>query len=173
MRLVDPSYRWYSSFRNSSTCGTVVSLSTSGVPYAHVCGQLMAYTDISVQNYSGWCRVPPFNPQASVDYSYVAGFSITHGRPRQHIWSLASNFEEVDWCPGFDGSENPPEFVGKNNFMGSCESNYLECDFENRFIVNLTEPVSDNIEIRACSGSVNFCICSHVYLVNIFFVNTC
>ena len=44
-----------------------------------VCGQLVTYTDISIQNHSGWCRVPPFNAQASVDDSYVAGFSITHG----------------------------------------------------------------------------------------------
>ena len=82
MRLVDPYYYWSSSLRNSSTCNTVESFSTLGIQYSRVCGLLMGY----FQDYtSESCGMPPFNPQVGIDDSYVAGFSITHGRPRQHI----------------------------------------------------------------------------------------
>ena len=158
---VVPEYSWSSSFRNS-TCNTVESFSTLEIQYSRVCGLLMGYTSTNFQYYSSEvCVMPPFNPQAGIDDSYVAGFSITHGRPRQHIWSLASSYEEGDWCPAFDGSKNPPQFVGKDYLLGSCYLSYYylsyyyySCSFNSKlwFIVNVTEPVSDNIELRACSG---------------------
>ena len=156
MRLVDPYFYWSSSFRNSSTCSTVESFSTLGIQYSRVCGLLIGCTTISFLEYtSELCVMPPFNPQVGIDDSYVAGFSITHGRPRQHIWSLASSYEEEDWCRDIDGSKNPPEFVGKDYLLGSCDLSYSSrCKFNSKLwlIVNLTEPVSDNIELRACSG---------------------
>ena len=156
MRVVDPDYSWSSSFRNSNTCSTVESFSTLGIQYSRVCGLLMGYTRISVLfNIPELCEMPSFNAQASIDDSYVAGCSITHGRPRQHIWSLASFFKEADGCTGFDGSKNPPQFVSKDYFLRSCALSYSSrCEFNSKlwFIMNLTEPVSDNIEIRACSG---------------------
>ena len=63
MRLVDY-YYWCTSLRSLST--SVEPLSTSGVTYARVCGQLMAYTYTSVQvgveclhlmhRFRGWYR---------------------------------------------------------------------------------------------------------------------
>ena len=154
MRLMGLYYR--SSLRNSSTCSTVESFSTPGIQYSRVCGKLIGYTTIYFHYItSEVCVMPPFNAQVGIDDPYVTGFSITHGRPRQHIWSLASSYEEGDWCPDFDGSKTPPEFVGKNYLLGSCDlSYYSTCEFDSNswFIVNLTEPVSDNIELRACSG---------------------
>ena len=156
MRPMGPYYYRSSSLRNSSTCSTVESFPTLGIQYSRVCGLLMGYTRISFQYTSELCGMPPFNPQAGIDDPYVTGFSITHGRPRQHIWSLAYSYEEVDWCPAFDGSKNPPDFVGKDYLLGSCDlSYYSRCEFDSNYlwlIVNLTEPVSDNIELRACSG---------------------
>ena len=152
MRLVDVNYLHYSLLRNS--CNTLEFLSAHRMQYGRVCGQFTGYTQLSIQNSSRQCGLPPFNPQAGIDDSYVAGFSITHGRPRQHICSLASSYEEGDWCPGFNGSATPPEFVGKNYFSGSCDSNYFDCEFlsPSWFIVNLTQPVSDNMEVRVCTG---------------------
>ena len=170
MRLVDPYYYRSSSFRNSSTCSTVESFSTLGIQYSRVCGLLMGYTRIYFQYYtSELCGMPPFNPQAGIDDPYVSGFSITHGRPRQHIWSLASSYEEGDWCPAFDGSKNPPKFVGKDYFLGSCDlSHYSRCEFDSKLwlIVNLTEPVSDNIELRACSGFYDENITNFYFNIN-------
>ena len=125
MRVVVSDYYQSSSVRNPSICRTVESLSTNGVTYSHVCGQLVAYTDISIQNHSGWCRVPPFNAQASVDDSYVAGFSITHGRPRQHIWSLASSYEKETGAQGLMEVKIFQSLLARITFQGAVISTIL------------------------------------------------
>ena len=49
------------------------------------------------------------NTDAGIDNSYVDGLSITHGNPRQHIWTYAFGYE-----PQYN---NPPTFVGTNNIV--------------------------------------------------------
>ena len=57
----------------------------------------------------------------TIDGVYAAGLLITHGSPRQHIWTFVADFSEVhhDACPCAGGAYPSPPFVGKNYY---CES---------------------------------------------------
>ena len=105
---------------NSSSCEGV-TYSTGSVQYDQVCGRIIGYQ----------YGIPyVFNGPRSIDSPYVDGVSVTHGSPRQHIWTFAGGFDEqlhpypgnVVTCPCVSGStaENRiPSFVGQNYF---CES---------------------------------------------------
>ena len=61
----------------------------------------------------------------SIDTFYIDGVSLTHGSPRQHIWSFGGGLDEVNSaysCPCVTGSATGnriPSFVGRNYF---CEA---------------------------------------------------
>ena len=63
----------------------------------------------------------------SIDTYYVEGVSVTHGSPRQHIWTFAGGHDEqgsypAERCPCVTGSTNGnliPSFVRQNYF---CET---------------------------------------------------
>ena len=97
-----------------------VSFITSGLPYNQVCGRIIGY------QYGG--------PEAfrdadnsTIDTNYVDGVSVTHGSPRQHIWTFAGGLRQdarctLCACPCDQGSVSAavvPPFVGQNYF---CES---------------------------------------------------
>ncbi len=50
-----------------------------------VCGKVIAYQFGSTDAFNG----------GSIDSNYVDGVSLTHGQPREHIWTLASARDEV------------------------------------------------------------------------------
>ena len=112
-----------------STCDSV-TFPVSGGEYSRVCGRIMAY-----QYGSAWAFRGAIGGQ-SLDGSYVDGISITHGLPRQHIWSFAVGLAQeiagiyalFQYCycdvqthPG--GSQAiPPSFVGNDYFCEAGES---------------------------------------------------
>ena len=107
---------------NSSSCEGV-TYSTGGVQYDQVCGRIIGYQLGLPYAFSGGLIGSP----------YVDGVSVTHGSPRQHIWTFAGGADDDPsrWIPGNQGSvlcpcvngstaENRiPSFVGQNYF---CES---------------------------------------------------
>ena len=40
-----------------------------------------------------------FRDESTMDRSYLSGVSITHGKPRKHIWSFASEMFDNSRCP--------------------------------------------------------------------------
>ena len=62
---------------------------TNGVSYQHFCGRARAYRKGSPDG---------FNSQFSFNSVYVEGLSITHGNPRQHIWTYAADSLEYSCC---------------------------------------------------------------------------
>ncbi len=91
---------------------------------------------------------------------------MTHGSPRQHIWSLAAGHGGNFRCP-CDNSDRaqaplPPSFVGNNYF---CDGDYNGalwdgqgcttdcCTFNSPpyFSVALPSSTFDDIEVRICS----------------------
>ena len=56
----------------------------NGIEYSHVCGRIVAY---QIGSPSGFSTVLL---SGNIDSDYVAGISLTHGQPRQHIWSFAN-----------------------------------------------------------------------------------
>ena len=100
----------------SAGCGSVMM----DVPYQYlrVCGRVRAYQVGTTNAFQG--RSSP-----SVDSNYVDGVSLTHGSPRQHIWTFVAGIQDnIGHQPSIcrcndHGAPNPPSFVGNDYF---CES---------------------------------------------------
>ena len=113
--------------RSGSNASCVsVQFPSNGISYSRICGRVVGYqyhsTDAFCQE--GWGVLHHNN----INSYYVEGVSITHGSPRQHVWTLAcgisdgpsnTNYEHAI-CPCMTGStQSVPSFVGSHYF---CES---------------------------------------------------
>ena len=160
--------------RSTTGCqGTWVS--TLGLNYSRVCGQLRGYQ---------WGTPDAFTAQG-IDSSYVDGASITYGRSsRKHIWTYANGFRLADSiaaCPCNTGLTNiyiAPPFVsgdyycetGDNRASGSfmfrlfpddtlwdgqqCAGAEASCCTPHPnlpwFTKTLDETTTEDIEVRVC-----------------------
>ena len=166
------------------TCGKVNTSSLScdsvffpviGGNYTSVCGSIRAYQCDIVDAFEAYHD----GHVTTIEEAYVAGVSLTHGKPRQHIWTFAAGASEAqptwnDVCP-CDASINItiPPFVGGNYFCESgttsnipdglypddplwdgegCSSSSSCCSLNNPpyFSMQLPSPTSDPIEARLC-----------------------
>ena len=156
-----------------------VKFPTNNVPYNRVSGRVIAY-QYSIPD--GNCPYIGFHTDRlihTLDEVYIDGVSITHGSPRQHIWSfVASTSVDSTGCGScpcharFTGTRVP--FFGDNFFCDSgaelprfnilydadplwdgqdCSSNDRCCDFHNPpwFCTELEQHTSDDIELRLCA----------------------
>jgi len=138
-----------------------VSYSTNGASYQRVCGRARAYQKGSPDG---------FLDNNNIDSNYFDGLSITHGSPRQHIWTYAVGLTYSARCP-CSGGRNPPNFVGTHYYCESGTSNfdvsvyYLSdalwdgagcppgnacCSAGPWFYRQLSETSHDDIEVRSC-----------------------
>ena len=101
--------------RSTSASCEGVTYSTGSEQYDQVCGRIIGYQIGSPDAFIG----------GSIDSYYMDGISITHGSPRQHIWSFVGGVDERilgSSCPCVTGSTSGtriPSFVGQNYF---CET---------------------------------------------------
>ena len=104
LNMTDPTHHCPTGFRLSShskrSCERIASPGCTGLTipvhnrnYSKVCGKVIAYqyaTPDAFWSYS--------NEQNGATYTldgyYVDGVSITHGRPRRHIWTFAAALDE-------------------------------------------------------------------------------
>ena len=102
---------------NKRTCGTPspgcfsVTFSTATLEYSKVCGKITAYQ----------YGLPDAFRGGSVD-----GVSLTHGNPREHIWTFVAAYGEVSISPDKNcpctntntasQASQPPAFVGNDYF---------------------------------------------------------
>ena len=106
--------------RRSTSSGSCEGLnySTGSEKYDQVCGRIIGYQIGSPAS---------FHSGSSINTFYVGGISVTHGSPRQHIWTFAGGIDEQTThdcctCPCVNGSRDIndlPLFVGQNYF---CET---------------------------------------------------
>ena len=151
------------------------TFSSHGIEYSRVCGRITGYqyyTTDAFQNYIA--------NGGSIDSVFVDGIVLTHGSPRQHIWTFAAGYTQYyigsSGCPcnGDSYSYSLPPYVGNDYF---CESghryntsppqNYLTndplwdgagcvsgscCTFNSPpwFCKTLPNHTTDNIELRLC-----------------------
>ena len=135
-------------------CGRPVTISGScvsvqfpsnGISYSQVCGRVVGYQYASPDAvHSG--NGPNHN---NLNGDYVDGVSITHGFPRQHVWTLmAGNYEAINNypynCPCTAGStQQVQSFIGNHYF---CESgvagDYLQA------LLYTTDPLWDGQDCR-------------------------
>lgn len=128
LNMSDPSQQCPSVWREITsphrTCGNPngrdcagPTYTTGSEQYNQVCGRIIGYQVGSPDAFY-------FSSQ-SIDSYYIDGVSVTHGFPRQHIWSFVCGVDETtrypsSTCPCITGSTGtPPSFVGQNYF---CET---------------------------------------------------
>ena len=93
--------------------------SSSGIEYSQVCGTVIGYQ-------VGWPDVADGRSSSiknNINTYYADGVSLTHGNPREHIWTLMSGSRDrLSKCPcGSVGSFPAPSFVGSDYY---CEAGY-------------------------------------------------
>ena len=157
-----------------------VKFSTNGIAYNKVCGKVIAYQDRTTDGMCPYIGLHTNRLIHTIEEVYIDGVSITHGTPRQHIWSFIAshgeNYNGCNGCPcyaGFNGDRIP--FIGNNFFCDSgvdawrgqfilysddplwdgegCGSNNLCCSYNNPpwFCTELDQSTSDDIELRLCA----------------------
>ena len=91
-----------------------------GGGYSRICGRIRAYQYASTDGFERF----PSTLDSIIDNAYIDGVSVTHGTPRNHIWTFVAGLSEGNptWnnvCP-FDSNNNinVPSFVGEDY---SCE----------------------------------------------------
>ena len=102
----------------------------TGGDYTRVCGTIKAYQYDETEGFAAYND----RKVTTIDGAYMDGISLTHGSPRQHIWTFASGLAEVNQdyqsprhydCPCETEERNNtdiPPFVGDDYF---CESGNL------------------------------------------------
>ena len=145
-----------------------------GIGYSCVCGRIVGYQFGSPSGFD--------TGENSIDSDYMAGISLTHGLPRQHIWSFVNAQNELtnfEVCPCIqNNTDSVPPFVGSDYFCDSavrgssttagiyhpddplwdgqgCGSTSTCCEFNNPpwFCKQLPQPTTDDIELRLCENS--------------------
>ena len=108
---------------NNST-GPVCSsdaYSSNGVLYTTVCGRVKGYQFNSTDAFRSVNK-------KILDEPYLDGVSITHGRPRQHIWSFTAALHE-------EPTNAPPDVTNRNTcpcssaFVGTPPPSYVGVDY--------------------------------------------
>lgn len=114
--------------RTNATHGSCESVKfpSNGVNYTEVCGRVLGY-QFGLPDALYHSNFP--NNHSDVNSIYVDGISITHGSPRQHIWTLMASIQEHApfgngqyLCPCANGSSQVvtnQSFIGENYY---CES---------------------------------------------------
>ena len=91
-----------------------------GIEYSRVCGRIIGYQIGTPDAF--------YHQSVGIDSYYVCGISLTHGQPRQHIWTFANALAEEtiyvrEICPcSGDGTfvGSIPSFVGEDYFCDTA-----------------------------------------------------
>ena len=126
--------------RATSSVGSCVSVQfpSNGISYSQICGRVTGY-----QYYSPNAVDTYGSNHSNLNADYVDGVSITHGSPRQHVWTLMAGFSDSLTssvaCPCNTGSTvSVQSFIGNNYF---CESGNTGSDASN--ILFISDPLWD------------------------------
>ena len=167
----------------------------NGVRYSRVCGKIRAYQFSGVNAFS-WYAIQG-HAQTTIDVPYVDGVSLTHGRPRQHIWSFAAGIQELPTihatsrCPCAGATGTVPPFVGQDYFCDSgvrsqwqivlydedplwdgqgCGAGYSDCCTFNSppWFCKELSPTTDDIELRMCGDHLVTDEATPIELVEIY-----
>ena len=137
--------------RRSTSRGSCEGLNytTGSEQYDKVCGRIIGYQSASPSLFTGAGQ--------SIDTFYLDGVSVTHGSPRQHIWSFGGGVDEVSsiWaCPCVTGSTTAsriPSFVGQNYF---CEAGITRWDGRTFVLFPNGDPLWDG---QGCGPTSSCC----------------
>ena len=175
---------WQNNGYSKRSCGRVSSglltcdsafFPVTGGNYTRVCGKIIGYQNGITDAFEAYDN----GRVTTIDGAYVSGVSLTHGSPREHIWTFAAGYREnnptlnmVCPCDATISIAIPP-FVGGDYFCESgvhsglasgfhpddplwdgqgCTSTSTCCSFNNPpyFTKQLSSPTTDDIEARIC-----------------------
>ena len=127
-----------------SSAGTTYSID---VHYRRLCGRVVGYQFGSPDGFHS----------GSISQIYVDGISITHGSPRQHVWTYAAGLTETASINGMSNcpcSTSPgsgaPSFVGINYY---CESGNPTGTFTSQLYTNDKLWDGKQCEGSCCTGA--------------------
>ena len=145
------------------------SISNIGYSYSSVCGRIRAY---QVGSSNAFRQYYESQGTSNISSAYVDGVSLTHGNPREHIWTFAAALDKQDGNPN---SKCPclfnrtlPSFVGEDYFCDAGNEEFMTsetglqtdplwdgtdclcCDNPPWFHKQLPQPTTDDIEMRVC-----------------------
>ena len=171
LNMMDPTHdcpsNWTEITEPKRTCGRrtdnscdSATFETGGIQYSSVCGRVIGYqygVTLAFEQYD-------MSPSLTINDNYVKGISITHGNPRQHIWTLAAELSERNEpfdsgfpqyiCPCTAGSDvTIPPWVGEDYF---CESGTETWTFDRIFYLN--DPLWDG---EGCGANSTCCSYNH------------
>ena len=117
--------------RDSDSPGcSSVTFSSATLEYSRVCGKIIAYQFGHTDAFADTGR----GSDPSIDTYYVDGVSLTHGSPRQHIWTFAAAHNEENGrdlncpCTNTDMVQRqslPPAFVGNDYFCDTGSTSLI------------------------------------------------
>ena len=185
LNMIDPHTTcpsgWQLTGYSKRTCGRVstggntcdsATFPVSGGQYNRICGKITAYQYGEPDAFG--------NTGRSIDQAYACGVSVTHGTPRNHIWTFAAGISESDTtsthsCPcDSTATITIPQFVGNDYFCESgingpypgnifhpndplwdgedCLPSSTCCSLHNPpyFVKQLPTSTTDDIEARIC-----------------------
>ena len=160
---------------------TPTTFSTNDFPYTQVCGKVIAYQH---KTPDGPCPYKERYIASSntLEGPYIDGVSLTHGSPRQHIWSFIAAHGESSYscaqCPCFNttGAKTLIPFIGNDYFCDTgantsaklnvfydddplwdgqgCGPNNNCCTFNSPpwFSTQLNDTTTDELELRICGN---------------------
>ena len=152
---------------------------TNNFPYNLVCGKLIGYQYGSP---GGPC--PYTRGETTINDSYIDGVSLTHGSPRQHVWTFIATLGEnaglCHACPCFALSSGVyAPFIGNDYFCDTgsatlgqrnvlfdddplwdgqgCGPSNGCCTFNNPpwFCKQLPQTTYDDLEVRICANQAH------------------
>ena len=140
--------------RDSDSPGcSSVTFSSATLEYSRVCGKIIGYQVGTTDDFR--------TGTDDINTYYVDGVSLTHGNPRQHIWTFAAVYLFSCSCTIYT---NAPAFVGRDYFCDTDNSGPSQfdplwdgagcscCSFNNPpwFYKQLPQPTANDIEMRVC-----------------------
>ena len=158
----------------SSSCISA-TFSSHGIEYSRVCGRINGYQYRSTDAFASYTM-----QGGNIDSIFVDGIVLTHGSPRNHIWTFAAGVTQYQTnqygcpCNGDSYSFSLPPYVGNDYFCDSghryntpSPQTYLTndplwdgagcvsgscCTFNSPpwFCKTLPHHTTDNIELRLC-----------------------
>ena len=158
---------------NNGGCSSV-TFSTHGIQYNYIRGRIIGYQSNGPSGFDLFRRV------FDIEGPYMDGISVTHGQPRNHVWSFAAAWSEKTTtsyacaCTNPHAAASVPNFVG-NDYLcetanpltygliklwsddplwdgSGCGPTSTCCEFNNPpwFCKHLSQPTTNDIEVRIC-----------------------
>jgi hypothetical protein len=135
---------------------TSLNLSANTIPYSKVCGSVIAYQYGAMNAFRDYQES---RRRLTLDEAYVGGVSITHGTPRQHVWTFVAARDELvthNWSgcdclrPNYFIPPTPP-YVGNDYFCDSGSRDHFSAAFYG------DDPLWDGAGCESVRGFNNSC----------------